>query len=63
MRRAVNLAGVDKCLFGTDGPYFHVEKDRFDFSFFLERFKSLGLKAEESKKIGKTNFLEVFGLP
>ncbi len=53
---AIRSAGVEKCLFGTDGPYFHHEDGFFDFKPQLEVFNQLGLDSEEKRKIGGGNF-------
>lgn len=60
-RMAVDLAGADKCLFGTDGPYFHHEGGYFDFGPQLDLFNSLGLGPGDAKKIGGANFEDLIG--
>lgn len=57
--KAVSLAGADKCLFGSDGPYYHVEGNMFDFGFFKEMIESLGLSETDRKKIYSENFLRI----
>lgn len=54
--QAIRLAGPEKCLFGTDGPYFHVADDRFDFDYFKRRFAPLSLSDSEREKIDGENF-------
>ncbi len=54
--QAIRLAGPEKCLFGTDGPYFHVADDRFDFDYFKRRFAPLSPSDSEREKIDGENF-------
>ena len=60
-RNAIRLAGADKCLFGSDGPYFHADNDRFDFKPFLEMIKALELTAADRERVMGANFLEITG--
>jgi len=58
---AVRRAGAGKCLFGTDGPYFHVVADRFDYSPTAKIIRGLGLSREDLEQVEKKNFLEIIG--
>ncbi|MDD5225052.1 MAG: amidohydrolase family protein [bacterium] len=58
---AVNRAGAGKCLFGTDGPYFHINGDRFDYGPSEKIIRGLGLSREDLERIEKKNFLEIIG--
>jgi len=58
---AVGRAGAGKCLFGTDGPYFHVMGDRFDYGPTVKIIRGLGLSREDLERVEKNNFLEIIG--
>ena len=58
---AVSRAGARKCLFGTDGPYFHVADDRFDYGPTVKIIRGLGLSREDLEQVGGGNFLEIIG--
>ena len=60
-KTTVARAGVDKCLFGTDGPYFHHQDDRFDFGIGKKTFDSLNLSEADREKIGQNNFTALIG--
>jgi predicted TIM-barrel fold metal-dependent hydrolase len=55
-KMAVKLAGAKKCLWGSDGPYFHHKDDRFDYNFYVQLLKNLNLNSEEEKNISSGNF-------
>ena len=55
-KKAIERAGVDKCLFGSDGPYFHHGDDRFDYGVSTAIFDSLQLSDEDREKVGRRNF-------
>lgn len=57
---AVEYLGVDRCLYGTDGPYGFAGKDGiFDFSFIKKRIEKLFLSKEVQEKILSKNFIEI----
>jgi predicted TIM-barrel fold metal-dependent hydrolase len=58
---AVSRAGACKCLFGTDGPYFHVAGGRFDYGPSIQIIRGLGIAREDLERIEKKNFLEIIG--
>ena len=56
----VDFLGVEKCLFGTDGPYgVHGDDGLFDYSFIKRRIERLFPDKEKQKKILGENFLEL----
>lgn len=57
--QAIKLAGADKCVFGTDGPYFHDHNDRFDFGPHLAKIEALGLDREKRELVMERNFQEI----
>jgi len=61
-RQAVQLAGPEKCLFGTDGPYMHASQDRFDYAHYIEMFDALRLGDADRERVGWKNFEEIAGL-
>lgn len=61
-RQALRRAGADKCLFGTDGPYFHAAGDRFDFSVAQKMLRRLRLVETDFERVSRRNFAEVAGL-
>ena len=61
-KRIIQAAGVEKCLFGTDGPYFHVEGGRYDFGLFLSLLDGLGLNQGDRERVAGRNFEELFGV-
>ncbi|MFO8058733.1 MAG: amidohydrolase family protein [bacterium] len=61
-RKAIEVAGADKCLFGTDGPYMHAQDDRFDYSPYLAILNSLRLSDAERERVGWKNFKELADL-
>jgi len=59
IRKAIALAGVDKCLFGSDGPYHHIRNQMFDFGFYKKMVSTSGLLPEALEKIFSRNFLGI----
>lgn len=61
-KEAVDFLGVEKCLFGTDGPYgVHGNDDLFDYSFIKRRIDKLFPDKEIKKRLLGENFLEFIG--
>ena len=60
-RDAVQRAGPGRCLFGTDGPYFHVQDSRFDFGYFRRLLEQLRLPQPDQERVLGKNFLELLG--
>ena len=60
-REAVQTAGANKCLFGSDGPYFHVEARHFDFGYFRRLLEQLQLPPPDQERVLGQNFLELLG--
>jgi len=59
---AVDNLGVEKCLFGTDGPYgVHGIDDLFDYSYIKRRIEKLFPDKGIQKKLLGENFLELIG--
>ncbi len=59
-RQAIEYLGVERCLFGTDGPYgVHGDDDLFDYSFIKRRIERLFPDKEIEKKLLGENFLEL----
>lgn len=61
-KMAIRIAGIDKVLFGTDGPYFHSQNDLFDYPSILKMVDRIGLSTEDKNKLMKGNFLKVYSL-
>jgi predicted TIM-barrel fold metal-dependent hydrolase len=59
--KAVARAGADKCLFGTDGPYFHASGDRFDYGERIDLITALGLSQEDRTRVERINFTDILG--
>ena len=58
--QAVEYLGVERCLFGSDGPYgVHGDDDLFDYSFIKRRIERLFPDKEIQKKLLGENFLEL----
>ncbi len=58
--QAIEYLGVERCLFGTDGPYgVHGDDDLFDYSFIKRRIERLFPDKEIQKKLLGENFLEL----
>ena len=63
-RQAVEYLGVERCLYGTDGPYgFHGKDGKFDFSYIKRRIERLFGSDEIRKRLLGYNFSELAGLP
>jgi predicted TIM-barrel fold metal-dependent hydrolase len=59
-RQAVEYLGVERCLFGTDGPYgVHGNDHLFDYSFIKRRIEKLFPDREIQKKLLGENFLKL----
>ena len=59
-KQAIEYLGVERCLFGTDGPYgVHGDDGLFDYSFIKRRIERLFPDKEIQKKILGENFLEL----
>jgi uncharacterized protein len=61
-RAAIQQAGPCQCLFGTDGPYFHVQDQAFDFGLTLRMLEQIGLPRPDLDRILGANFLELMRL-
>ena len=58
--QAIEYLGVERCLFGSDGPYgVHGDDDLFDYSFIKRRIERLFPDKEIQKKLLGQNFLEL----
>ncbi|MFC1505373.1 amidohydrolase family protein [Thermodesulfobacteriota bacterium] len=58
-RAVVDYLGVEKCLFGTDGPYgVHGDDNLFDYSFIKRRIERLFSDKGIQKRLLGENFLE-----
>lgn len=61
--QVVEYLGVEKCLFGTDGPYgVHGDDDLFDYSFIKRRIEKLFSDKGIQKRLLGENFLELIGI-
>ena len=59
-KRAIEYLGVERCLFGTDGPYgVHGDDGLFDYSFIKRRIERLYPDKGIQKKLLGENFLEL----
>lgn len=56
---ALNTLGAKKCLFGSDGPYFHAGKSRFDYRPLVSMIKSLNLAPDDFEAVSRGNFLDM----
>jgi uncharacterized protein len=62
-RRAVEKLGIDRCLYGTDGPYGYRAVDgRFDFGFIKARLERLFPDAGARRRLLGENFVDLAGL-
>ena len=62
-RQAVEYLGVDRCLFGTDGPYgFHGEDGKFDYGFIKRRIERLFPDEGVQRRLLGENFAELAGI-
>jgi len=59
IKKAISIAGIEKCIFGTDGPYFHVKNNIFDYSFFIDNIKKLNLEQNEYNLLVKENLYKL----
>ncbi len=55
--QALDRAGIDKCLFGSDGPYFHHENGKYDYGPVLSILRSCGLPEPGFNRVARENFL------
>ena len=53
---AVNVLGPRRCLFGSDGPYFHNGGDRFDYGPIVAMIRALNLSPEDHEAVCGKNF-------
>jgi predicted TIM-barrel fold metal-dependent hydrolase len=60
-RDAVRRAGPGQCLFGSDGPYFHVDAQHFDFGYFRRLLDKIGLSSADRERVLANNFLGLLG--
>ena len=61
--QAVEYLGVEKCLFGSDGPYgVHGDDGLFDYSFIKRRIEKLFPDKGVQKRLLGENFLELIGM-
>ena len=61
-REAVEHLGVERCLFGTDGPYgAHGADGLFDYSFIKRRIEKIYPDMEKQKRLLGLNFLDLIG--
>lgn len=61
---AVAFLGVDRCLFGTDGPFgFYAADGKFDYGFIKRRIERLFPDKGVQKRLLGDNFAELAGLP
>jgi len=61
--QVVEYLGVEKCLFGTDGPYVvHGDDNLFDYSFIKERIEKLFPYKGIQKRLLGENFIEFISL-
>jgi predicted TIM-barrel fold metal-dependent hydrolase len=62
-RRAVEILGVERCLYGTDGPYGYQAADgKFDFGFIKARLDRLFPDAGARRRLLGGNFAELAGI-
>lgn len=60
MRQAVEYLGVDRCLFGTDGPYgFHGKDGKFDYGLIKRRIEKLFPDQGVQRRLLGENFAEL----
>ena len=50
---------MSRCLFGSDGPYFHHQGDRFDYRPSLAILNGLGLSDADLERVAHLNFQEL----
>lgn len=62
-RRAVEYLGVERCLYGTDGPYgYHAADGKFDFGFIKTRLERLFPDPGARRRLLGENFAELAGI-
>lgn len=62
-RQAVEILGVERCLYGTDGPYgYHAADGRFDFGFIKARLERLFPDPGTRRRLLGENFAELAGI-
>ncbi len=62
-RRAVEILGIERCLYGTDGPYGYRAADgRFDFGFIKARLERLFPYTGARRRLLGENFADLAGL-
>lgn len=62
-RRAVEILGVERCLYGTDGPYGFTGADgMFDFGFIKSRLERLFPDPGVQRRLLAENFAELAGI-
>jgi predicted TIM-barrel fold metal-dependent hydrolase len=59
-RQVVEYLGVDRCLFGTDGPFgFHASDGKFDYGFIKRRIERLFHDKGVQRRLLGENFAEI----
>lgn len=59
-RQAVKYLGVERCLFGTDGPYgVHGDDGAFDYAFIKKRIERLFPDMDDQRKLLGLNFFKL----
>ncbi len=59
-KEAVEFLGVERCLFGTDGPSgFHGKEGKYGYGFIKRRIKKLFTDSGVRKRLLGENFQEV----
>jgi predicted TIM-barrel fold metal-dependent hydrolase len=62
-KQVVNKLGVDRCLFGTDGPYgHHADDDLFNNGYIKNRIESLFPDKQIQRQLLGENFREMIGM-
>ncbi len=62
-RQVVEYLGVDRCLFGTDGPFgFYASDKKFDYGFIKRRLERLFPDKGIQKRLLGENFAELAGI-
>lgn len=60
---AVEFLGVERCIFGTDGPFgFHGKEGKYDYGFIKRRIERLFSDPGVRKRLLGENFAEIAGL-
>ena len=63
LRKAVEYLGVERCLFGTDGPYgFHGSDGKFDYGLIKKRIENLFPDQGVQRRLLGENFAELAGI-